>query len=206
MDLKAPNRKIRVYIVAGYTQNKATWNGSISISEQLREEWNGSLESVSYLPWNSDWKAQAEYMWLIQDRREDTCPKDVPVNILCGYSYGGGYGAKKLMDHCLARGVRFEHVILCDPVSRNPLGWLGKWWVKIPKNVKNVWLLRQEVDYPRGCKVTVDPKYTSEAGIWMLGSGHTYCDDNPAYLEAINKAIVHSLMGTSNGIPTRPLD
>lgn len=180
-------KDIRVYVVSGYTQSRAQWNGSIAITERLRGYWNGVLNSVCYLPWNSDWKSQAEYMWLLQDHLEPT--GSIPINILCGYSYGGGWGARRLMMYCSNKGVQFEHVILCDPVHRGPLGWIGRWPIRIPKNVKNVWTLNQNNDYPRGCKINYETKYTKHVSARDLKVGHTYCDDHPAYLEDINKAI-----------------
>ena len=191
---KSPIKSIRVYVVSGFTQNRGRWNGSIAITERLRDEWNGTLENVMYLPWNANWKAQAEYMWLIQDKRESMPGAQIPLNILCGYSYGGGWGARKLMKYCAKRGVGFEHVILCDPVHRGPLGWLGRWPISIPSNVKSVWTLRQTSDYPRGCNIKYDVQHTTHASTRILNVGHMYCDDHPGYLEDINRAIVKTVM------------
>jgi hypothetical protein len=180
-------KDVRVYVISGYRQGKQRWNGSINISERLRDEWNGGLNNVTYLTWDSNWKAHAEFMWLIQDdkRKGKTKP---PVNIVCGYSYGGGWGARRLMKFCNRRGVDIDHAILCDPVHRGPLGWIGSWPIVIPGNVKRVTLLRQDSDYPRGCRVKTMNQYTSVVER-MLNTGHVWCDDHPLYLHEINSAI-----------------
>jgi len=187
-------RDVRIYVISGFRQGKQRWNGSINISERLRDEYNGALTNVTYLTWDTNWPALAEFMFLIQDDHMQSRRKP-PVNIVCDYSYGGGWGARRLMKFCRRRGVAIEHAILSDPVHRGPLGWIGRWPIWIPDNVRKVTLLRQKEDYPRGCDIRLQNKETTcIVRKRLLKVGHSWMDDHPRYLEEIcsaaNKVLV----------------
>lgn len=189
---------LRVYLISGFHQGRGRWNGSLNMRERLFDQFNGRIRDLTYLPWKSSWKAVAENMWLLKKEAEKDS-KTPPVNIVAGYSYGGGWGARLLMKYCRPRGVTIRHAILCDPVHRgilSPLGWFGVWPIHIPANVQNVSLFRQRESFPYGCDIKVQSSDTKVVSDETLEVGHIYMDDEDRYFTEVVTAVRDALGDT----------
>lgn len=151
----------------GFMQAKGDVTGTLQLFGKLQEEFNNRISRVELIPWNTDWKNQAELIFRL-------LPKDGKVYITeAAYSYGAGWGMIQLNRHLAARGIPVAAMCFADPVYRHPHLW-GKWrtllnhprlgWLSrvlpqpeivVPKNVNSerVVYWRQHNSWPAGHKL-----------------------------------------------------
>lgn len=159
-----------IVFISGFRQSAKRFNGVLrqflAAMERRRELAAGDAR-IEYRAWDTNWEEFGEY-----------CRNMVglfgEVSIV-GYSWGAGWGAKRLAVELQARGIEIPRMLLCDPVYRSPVlpAWLplnplslihrGRLTprIKLPSNIRRVDWLRQEISRPRSHDlVAVNPQAT----------------------------------------------
>ena len=186
---------IKVHVVIpGNMQDIHHWTGSARLVEEIAAEvsnGNPLTTRVFLYPWHANWRRVATRIWWLGEYHQ----KRVAVNIY-GYSWGGGWGSKRLAYELSWLGVDVHNMTLADPIYRHwyPLGnwrvftnhWSLKWLfgdlpIKIPCNVKRVRWTRQQVSYPRAHKLVADCESTIIDTPELLNVSHLVMDEHPAY-------------------------
>jgi pimeloyl-ACP methyl ester carboxylesterase len=131
--------------------------------------------------WNSDWKAEAEFMFRLSDSN--------PRISVVGFSWGAGWGVMQLAKQLERRGLSIHHACLIDPVYRHPY-LLGQWrafvpWIPImvPRNVKRVTWWRQVMNWPRGHELVGLNEKTRIEQPFYVPATHSNMDDQPRILD-----------------------
>lgn len=119
--------------ISGFTQSEATENGVLDLAEKLCR-FRSPETSVRYQRWCDDFAAVAEHIFAVTRnlRRESGDESFRPTILIFAYSYGGGYGAVKLVSELCKRGLLVNAVVLSDPVWRLRLPLLGRFgrWIE----------------------------------------------------------------------------
>lgn len=122
-----------IICISGFTQSEASENGILHLSEKLCR-FRAPETSVRYQRWCDDFGAVAEHVFAVtRDLRVMLGDERfAPRVLICGYSYGGGYGAPRLVSELCKRGLSVDRVILSDPVWRLRLPFFGRWgrWIE----------------------------------------------------------------------------
>ena len=154
-------------IIAGYTQTKSRWHGSVILREKMQEAVdelsnNCQFRRVWIHRWNEHWAEMAQRIWWLGQYHE----REIEVGIYA-YSWGAGWGFIQLAKELRELGITVKHAVLCDPVYRHnyPLGnwrafsnhpllsWCMRTKIIVPDNVKEVFVYRQNLNYPKGFDV-----------------------------------------------------
>lgn len=148
--------------ISGFLQTEARAPGTWRLAEKLRAAGfsRGSRLRVTHKRWNADWDNQAAEIAHLAGHYDQA-----PRVAVFAYSWGAGYGAMELARQLHRRGLGVETMVLSDPVYRHPLAafrWLallrdsGSQWhflappvIRLPKNVHQVWTLRQSISVPQ---------------------------------------------------------
>lgn len=124
--------------VGGFTQTRGTGNGVLALSEKLRRFQNPET-NIEFLAWCDDMAAMATEIDELakQARAIPGNEKFTPNICIFAYSYGGGYGAPRLVFELWKRGLRVRAIVLSDPVWRFKIPGLGRFgrlfeWVAAP--------------------------------------------------------------------------
>lgn len=181
--------------ISGFKQHIGQPHGVDKIKEKLVNDCyfcNGHSRVYLYR-WNSNWNHIAEDLWLVQQRYE------VPLLIgVYAYSWGAGWGALELARVLQKFGVSIYKMVLCDPIYRHPrltLRWLsllrrrhlffGPPLIRVPKNVKEVFSLRQEVDRPQGHHLIYESDDTKRHRPVLLNVCHGKADNHKKFHDLV---------------------
>lgn len=173
-------------------QTSRRCHGMLKLSETLHARgYNNHVSRVSLRPWNDDWPAVAESIWLLGQHHRAT----IVVNIYA-YSWGGGWGAVRLSRELRNRGISVHYLVLSDAVYRHPARLM--WWtsllgrrypwspkIRIPSNVIHVTPFHQTQNRPQGHQIVGDRDFTG--AIWEsteLKCTHAYMDDAAEFHKA----------------------
>lgn len=115
--------------------------------------------------------------------------------IIIGYSWGAGYASQRFAAACGERGIAVPLMLLCDPVYRPT--WLPPFFglhpfafrallpgaaaIRIPRNVRRVAWVRQNLSLPMGHPLDVDPYATAVENAHLLPYSHTAIDQAPEW-------------------------
>lgn len=175
--------------ISGFLQSESRCHGILKLAEAFHAEGlNGDTERVLYRPWNADWSAVAEHLWLLGESRKT----DIQINIY-SYSWGVGWGAVELSKELLKRGLVVNNLVASDGVYRHPL-LLMRWTsllsrdasfspvIRIPANVLEVHPLHQKQNRPQGHKIVSGRGCTAviHDSIECMAT-HQYMDDSPEF-------------------------
>ena len=195
------NIRNAVVPIMGHWQRKNKQNGTRQLWRALRLLCNAETTVLPPQRWQSDWKALAAW------QAEELMPPsrdDPAIVVICGYSYGCGWGAQQLSKHLgTACGDSIEvWQVLADPVSRHRFGpllplnalnvspWSGKWRkIALPRCVTRCEYFTQTVKPPYGQRVIPSArgaKMNHEGG---LARGHMGMDELPSYHVAASKLV-----------------
>lgn len=191
-----------VVFISGFRQSAERFNG---VFRQFREAASRRREMgiadarIEYRTWRSEWDAFAEYTRSLLDFNGEVW--------IVGYSWGAGWGAKRLAVELNFRGLTVPGMLLCDPVYRSPVlpAWLPlnplslihkrRWAPKIylPSNIRNVRWLRQDVSRPQAHQlVAVNPQATVIHPPKVLQLIHSEMDESNEFAamsrELVNQA------------------
>lgn len=173
--------------ISGFSQSARRCHGVLKLSEKLHElGFNNRVNRVSLRPWNDDWPAVAENIWLLGQHHN--C--EVIVNIYA-YSWGGGWGAVRLARELRKRGITVLTVVTSDAVYRDPRLWM-RWTsllgrnlpispvIRFPENVVTVIPFHQGMNRPQGHKIV-------GTHVWLsmeIDTTHEYMDDATEFHDA----------------------
>jgi len=200
--------------ISGFRQDLAHRSGTEQLYNSLRLMAGPEVDADLRL-WNEDWDAYAAY--LMRNSEPDA------EFIIFGYSWGGGWGAMKLiaaLGRLQKQRVKDRHaasdahprvptiprLILCDAVYRSP--WTPDWLplnpksllphpkIKIPANVGRVTWFTQTNNKPAGHTVVArEPDATTiDPGIDLTAEGVNHGTID-------EHPAVHSAMQRACGIP-----
>jgi hypothetical protein len=144
--------KTHIHIfISGRTERIGHDTGTKKAREYVEDAIPRPLDAhtiIRKLEWNSDWNAVADMI-------ADICQFDSTVSVYA-YSWGAGYGARKLAKFLAERGICINTAVLCDPVYRSrflPFRFLALTRfpkIKWPANVLNIWQIYQRSNRPHG--------------------------------------------------------
>jgi len=148
-------------LISGFRQKVGQRHGMYILRERLVADYHycNGHSRVELWPWDADWKAVAQNLWLLQqDARQ-------PLLVgLYAYSWGAGWGAVQLAKRMKQCGLKIRVAVFCDPVFRHPrlfLRWtsllrrqyviLGWPIIRLPAGAfEEVYVFRQEISRPQG--------------------------------------------------------
>lgn len=168
-------------VISGFTQNRSRESGSEILWRKL-QAYADHEHYVEVRKWKSNWKRVALFIHRNLD-------EDGIINIYA-YSWGAGWGFRKLERELKKLGRRVHVAVLCDPVYRNP--WMPSWlplnpisMTLIPRisvvNTDHVFWLYQRLNYPRGhAPKTKDPSINIHRGI-LINVVHVDADKSLRY-------------------------
>lgn len=131
-----------LFLIGGYTQVRGTTGkGMIGTWHRLHNAYSTKGVNVQYQEWDSDWSQQAECVYRASDSGRNARV------VIAAYSWGGGYGAVRLMWELQKRNIQVSGVILSDAVRHFGGRWAHRigvaqglayyqgWHLYIPQNV-----------------------------------------------------------------------
>lgn len=182
-------------LISGFTEDEGDMTGSYALEQKLRSKY--STESIVYnvREWKEDMKSFAARM---ERDGVENCA-------IIGYSWGGGYGAQKLANELLKRGIGVPIMLLCDPVYR-PL-WLPTWGIanllgfralipdsaliKVNKHVGEVKGVRQTHNTPMGHDVKHRGRKLDLT--LLIGYNHSEIDNAAVWHDMVLEEVGNSL-------------
>jgi pimeloyl-ACP methyl ester carboxylesterase len=182
-----------IVFISGFTQSEKRFNGVFRQFRNAlvyRRQQRGEGARIEYRTWRYDWEAMAEYSQHMLD------PGGVVY--IVGYSWGGGWGARRYTQELANRGIEVPELLLCDAVYRSSV--LPVWApanirsvfnsgplapkIEIPSNVRNVHWLRQRENKPQGHDVSpVNPQRTALTMPVLLKLPHSEMDESDEFAE-----------------------
>lgn len=174
-----------VVFISGFSQSSKQLNGVLlAFQKAAASRRENSIEGVrfEYRIWKDDWEAFAAYCHFLG--AQNVC--------IVGYSWGGGWGARKLAEHLRHKGIAVPRMFLADAVYRsglvpkwlpaNPLSIMQLSKIKLPSNVGHVTWMRQKQTRLRGHDVValVPSKTTIDPAVWVK-VGHSQVDETPEF-------------------------
>lgn len=186
----------RIVCISGFQQDISTPTGIEKLWMKLRDLHQSKECAVCYYPWNYKWAGFADH--ILRTGPED--PREMDIRV-CAYSWGAGAGSLKFAKALADRGMSIEIAVYSDPVYHSMWGlwrslWspiLGKPRIKIPKNIRNVWYLRQERFPPYGheCEAE-DYGYTQIKDYGMLDRPHSFMDEAVEFRDLCLRAMLQA--------------
>ena len=176
-----------IVVISGFTQKNHQNTGSRQLWRELRMErdvMRVGKDALVYLrEWNTDWKAFAEEINILE-------PTEV---LVCAYSWGGGFGMPQLCKRLVAPVT----CVLCDPVFRSKT-LIGRWaafcdWkIKVPDNVT---VKGHFVQKAKWYELDGDPLQGGKSlcDTTILDYTHTEMDESHEYHEAAVTVAKHFL-------------
>ncbi|MEM0964806.1 MAG: hypothetical protein AAGJ81_01475 [Verrucomicrobiota bacterium] len=135
--------KAWILCISGFTETIGEHTGTARLWKQLRKL-SSPETSVQLFEWDENWRKKAAFI------AEHSDP-DVRI-LVCAYSWGAGYGFRKLARHLQHYDIAIETAVLCDPIYRSRtlfLRWLAfvpGLPIRIPTNVREVFYFFQRKD------------------------------------------------------------
>ena len=185
----------RIVCISGFQQDISTPTGIESLWMKLRDLHQSKECAVCLHPWNYKWAGFADH--ILRTGPED--PREMDIRI-AAYSWGAGSASIRFAKALKDRGMSIEIAVFSDPVYHSWWGlwrslWsplLGKPVVKIPKNVRNVWYVRQQRFPPFGHEcVPEDYGATQVKDYGMLDRPHAWIDNAVEFHDLAMRAMLH---------------
>jgi pimeloyl-ACP methyl ester carboxylesterase len=183
------DRQTWIVLFSGFTQKNHQLSGMQRLWKKL-DRFRAPGVRICLREWDARYERLAERITLLTQDDYHT-----PMIIVAGYSYGGET-AIRFCDELGKRGLDVRQLILCDAVRRwlarvpTPTSLLPWWRLTVPRNVDQVDWFRQHRNQPRGHDVVAaDPEVTEVCGELVLDRIHEYCDDAPAFHQAVINAV-----------------
>lgn len=184
-----------VLFISGFTQSAKRHNGVFdlfewALAERRRQNVQGAR--IEYRAWKSDWTAVAEYC------------QDLGIGrvVIIGYSWGVGWGARKLATRLDRRGIVVPHLLSCDGVYRGRFSRLRSLInsgplapkIVVPSNVRRVTWLRQGINKPQGHEIAAanEQRTKIELPTWV-DLPHGEIDSSIEFEELAKKAVGRAL-------------
>jgi len=196
------NIRNAVVPIMGHWQRKNKQNGTRKLWRDLRLICTAETTVLPPQRWKSDWKALAS--WLSEELVAPSSDEPARV-VICGYSYGGGWGAQQLTKYLgIACGDSIDvWQVLSDPVSRYRFGplwplnalnvsrWSGKWRsITLDRCVSRCVYFTQAVKPPFGQRVRGIPLHGADVRATAgVNRGHMFMDELPGYHAAASKLV-----------------
>ena len=176
-------------VISGFTQTESRWHGMVKLWREMHARSTAAEDVVSLRTWNSNWRALAEHIFLVQQEQ------GTRIKVACyGYSWGCS-GLVKLARELNKRGIPVESMVLSDPIYLSPLlpfRWLAmtNWRpVVIPANVRMVRWFFQRQNLPQSPGIIAsDKNRTMIFEPTELDRQHEYCDDSNQFHDACHAA------------------
>lgn len=173
--------QVQLICISGFRQGLGADNGTHEIWEALRKYQSAQVQ-VTVCTWNDDWRGRAELIDAFSD-------PDALI-LVAAYSWGAGYGLRKLAKHLRKRGRSIDMAVLCDPVyrSRVPLfRWLAlvrRWRIRLPENIRRAVWFYQRNRHPMGHlpRPADDPRVIR---LQQLDETHNSIDEAEEYYNAV---------------------
>ena len=157
-------------VIGGATQGRKRWHGMLTLHEKLIQElseYDPKKNRIWFFRWCADWYSVAEHVWLLGQRYNE------PVQVcVYAYSWGAGWGARKLAEYLDRADIDVRAMVLSDPVYRHWYfagNWRAFWpWskIRIPANVQELWVFYQRLaiwwNNPRGHSVKCEAPLVQE--------------------------------------------
>lgn len=171
-------------LITGFMQRRGARTGLSRVWRRLLPL--NSPTDLVWAPrvWNDDWRGIADRIKYLANGAKP------PAVYVYAYSWGAGYGAKRLAKLLADRGVPVAGMVLCDPVYRSRLPFL-RWLAFVPGlkinmpatvDIENVHVFRQKRSrWLRGHQVLVGGLSPTHAEIELTAS-HGWADRSPAFL------------------------
>lgn len=162
---------------------------------ELRWTWGSTSTEVTLHPWNDNWRGFAE---LVADTtpQSDSMKGTLDLTVVA-YSWGLGYGAKRLAEYLLGEGIAINTLFACDGVywSRwakwraigSPL--LGEPIIQLPANVNEVYMMRQRETLPSGHRLIVNNPATMIYDRGYQPFPHVDVDGSPEFHRMVREII-----------------
>lgn len=176
-------------VASGFTQDESRWHGMVRLWRDMHARLSAAEDVVSLRTWNTNWRALAEHIFLVQQEQGDR----IAIGIYA-YSWGAA-GAMRLARELDARGIPVMEMVCSDPIYRHPL-WSFAWlsltsWRRlvVPQNVRRVQWFYQRMNRPmsQGLVAADDTRTIIEKGVELIRQ-HQYCDDSKQFHEACHAA------------------
>ena len=176
--------------ISGFQQDESTMHGVQSLWLKMRRKLVGPNTFVCLRSWDNEWDKLAQKILLASGTTATVT--------ICGYSWGGASSvlfARELQ----ARGIAVDEMVLCDPVYRSKVKYLG-WFrsmmnyvaapkITIPANVRRVRWMRQKIDKPMGHDlVAEDTALTVIDDAVICQVDHHLMDEQPWFARLVNQA------------------
>ena len=183
----------RIVCISGFQQDISTPTGIESLWMKLRDLHQSKECAVCLHPWNYKWAGFADH--ILRTGPED--PREMDIRI-AAYSWGAA-SSLKLAKALGDRGISIRTAVFSDPVYRSmwaiwrslwsPL--LGRPILRIPKNVRNVWYVRQQRFPPFGHEcVPEDYGATQVKDYGMVDRAHSWMDDATEWHDLVLRSIL----------------
>ena len=188
-------KRIQIHLcISGFLQTETRCHGILKLSEKLSAAgFNRHVSRVWYRPWNSDWSAVAEHVWLLGQHYD----AEILVNVYA-YSWGVGWGAVQFARELQKRSLRVQHLVSSDGVYRHP-NLLLRWTlllkrtvrfapvIRIPGNVNFVHPFHQTESRPQGHRLVVEGTTIISESV-RCGGSHSYMDEHKRFHAACLQA------------------
>lgn len=173
-------------IFSGFSQRSDRPHGCLRLYRRLAMHRMPHTE-LRLLTWDADVRALADEMATLGTQRV----------LVAAYSYGAGWGARRLAWHLQSRGIAIDLMLLSDPVHRTwfrplnlrallPTGHRFKPRIVLPATVRRVRTWRQITEPPFASPVYVpDP---DEQVILVPNTPHVAMDDFAGWHDAVQQA------------------
>jgi len=134
-----------IICISGFTETRGASSGTVRLWRKL-QRFSNPETSIQLRLWDENWKDFAAFV------HNESEPDPNNRILVCAYSWGAGYGLRKLAKHLKEHGRSINAAVLCDPVFRSRT-LIGRWLallpgmpIKIPDNVQDVFWLYQKQD------------------------------------------------------------
>jgi hypothetical protein len=183
--------KRRIVCISGFLQPRFGRTGMARLWKDLRLTWGSATTEITLHPWDDNWKSFAELV-------VDTCADSRELELdVVAYSWGVGYGARRLAEYLLGEGIAIRTLLACDGVYwsqwakwraiGSPL--LGEPVIELPANVREVFMLRQRETLPSGHRILVNDPSVSVYDRGFQPFPHVDVDGCPEFHRLVRSVI-----------------
>jgi len=173
-----PNIRGWVILIGGFSEHRGESTGTNQLWRKLRSFSRPDV-CVQFCHWNEDWAQRAAFI------AENTRKVHDPEIIIAGYSWGAGYGARRLAAELKRHDLRVTSMTLCDPIYRSHLPitrWLAltrlPFPIELPSNVEAVKVFTQLQSRPSAHPVLL---HGDRLPVEELEATHTNIDEHIEY-------------------------
>ena len=181
-------------LISGFTQHRGYAHGWYQLREALLSQ--GFSSGVGQRVWLETWQVSTRRL---ADSIQILTSLYGNVRIgIYGYSYGGGYGALRLLRHLAKKKLGVEKLVMADPVFRpswlprplpSPLSLLPfdiQPKIRLPKNINDLIHFYQNVNVPQS-PYLITAAVTGCVEHRELNVPHQMVDDHPEVHRAVLK-------------------